>query len=272
MQEIEFDLDRSPANLDYDWFINKILQLTGINLAYYKKTQMERRINHLMSRNDVDSYLEYLRMISDSHEKLRQFIDWVTINVSEFFRDPDRWVSLEQNILPFLIKKFKRLKIWSAGCSIGCEAYSMAILLTEMGARFDISATDIDGQVLDIARDGIYKGNALKNVSEDKLAKYFEKYEGEEDSYRLKDLIRNGVDFQKRDLFVDEFEKDFHMIVCRNVVIYFTPEAKDRLYKRFVGSLVNDGIFFVGSTESLLNSRDFNLSRIDTAFYQKIVK
>lgn len=260
------------VNLDYEWFIRKILNMTHLDLNYYKRAQMERRIQHLMSRNYVSNYPEYIKLLENSEQKLHDFINWVTINVSEFYRDYDRWEILEKHVMPELLKNFTRLRIWSAGCSNGSEPYSLAILLNELGSKGHyIVATDIDDSVLSRASEARYKLSDIKNIPDNLKHKYFNKVTvGQESFFELSSEIKKRIIFKQNNLFVDPFEEGLHLIVCRNVVIYFTNEAKDQLYSKFAASLIKNGIFFVGSTESLLNSKNYNLTRTHTAFYQKI--
>lgn len=266
-------MDSNPAELGYEWFQDKIINISGLNLTHYKRPQMERRIRHLMDRVGVKSFLEYLKLLETNQDSLRQFIDWVTINVSEFFRDIDRYDALANKILPDLVQNFKRLKIWSAGCSNGAEPYSIAILLKELGFKnHTIIATDLDLGSLAKAKEGVYKKNDVKNLSSDILEKYFTSYTNEKGEilYKLSEEIKKDVAFKKHNLFTDIFEHNCDLIACRNVVIYFTTEAKDHLYNKFANSLSIGGVFFVGSTESLLNSRNFGFERIDIGFYRKI--
>lgn len=265
--------DSSILNFDYKWFIKKVQELTALNLNYYKRQQMERRINYLMSQNNEVSYQRYLGILKSSPEKLKEFVDWVTINVSEFFRDVDRWQLLMDEIMPSLLKRFRRLRIWSAGCSNGAEPYSLAIVLSELGSvGHYILATDIDDKNLEKAEKGIYKEGDLKSLPKNLSAKYFHQNrlnKRNEKIFELKPGIKRMVKFKKHNLFLNDFEKGFHLIVCRNVVIYFTNEAKDELYSKFSSVLVPGGLFFVGATESILNCKKFNLFRMHTAFYCK---
>lgn len=258
-------------DFDYDWFIKKIHELTNIDLSHYKRLQMERRIGYLMNQNNEKSYRSYLNLLKSSPEKLKEFVDWITINVSEFFRDYDRWQFLMNEALPYLLKRFKHLRIWSAGCSNGAEPYSIAITLSELGAvGHFILATDIDELNLLKAKNGIYKKADLKNIQSNLLNKYFYNTTvDEENLFEVKPQIKRMVKFKTHNLFVDDFQKGFHLIVCRNVVIYFTNKAKEELYSKFSSVLIPGGIFFAGSTESLLNSQKFNLSRMSSAFYRK---
>ena len=160
---------------NYEKFKKDILQLAGIDLNSYKEKQMRRRINTLITKNNVKTYNDYVALIKKDKEKFDQFINFLTINVSEFYRNPDQWKILEGQVFPELIKKFgKNLKIWSAACSTGDEPYSLVMALSRQVplANIKIIATDIDNQVLDTARMGLYNEKSIASVPDEKEVFY----------------------------------------------------------------------------------------------------
>ncbi len=161
------------------------------------------------------------------------------------------------------------LKIWSAACSIGAEPYSLSIIMDEISPnkKHKIIATDLDMTILQRAKEGIYAQAEIKNVKKERLEKYFTK-EGEK--YKIKSSIKNVVTFKKHDLILDNYEKDFDLIVCRNVVIYFNQDIKDNIYKKFSESLKKGGLLFVGATESIYNYKDYGFEKVSTFIYRKI--
>ena len=247
----------------------KLLKLTGMNLEHYKPQQMRRRLDGFIA-NKADNVVSYLRLIEgdeDAIEKLKKFL---TINVSEFFRDAEHFNQLKSLILPDLLKKNLNLRIWSAGCSYGAEAFTLAMILEEiaLGGRHRILATDIDTGALSRARSGgPFKAPELRNVDSRLLAKHFTK-NGED--YLLSERLLRRVEFRRQDLFGVDFEREFDLILCRNVVIYFSDEAKTDLNLRFVRSLKDDGVMFIGATESMLDAREVGLTKITSAFYRKL--
>ena len=246
-----------------------VLGLTGIDLNAYKEKQMRRRIDTLITKNNKTSYDDYVRLIKSDKEKFEQFINFLTINVSEFYRNPEQWTVLEKELFPALIQKFgKRLKIWSAACSTGDEPYSLVMALSRHLPleNIHIIATDIDKQVLDKARLGIYNENSIASVPDDFKKKYFKQVGS---SYQISDQIKKCVEFREHDLLKDTYPSDCHLIVCRNVVIYFTEEAKDEIYRKFNRSLVNDGLLFIGSTEQITNYKELNFRRNKSFFFEK---
>lgn len=255
---------------DKDWelFKQKLFAKSTINLNDYKPTQMQRRITNLMTRHGAASYTAFFEMIDRNPQLYKDFIDFLTINVTEFFRTPEKFDELEKKVIPDLLAKSSKLSIWSAGCSIGAEPYSIAMILNELtpGVRHRILATDLDVEILGKAKKGVYTMNELKNMPPARLSKYFRQIDG---NYHLNDDIKSRVEFQRHNLLLDKFETGFDMILCRNVVIYFTEEAKDALYRRFFAALKPGGVLFVGGTEAILNFRDMGYQSYIPFFYRK---
>ena len=256
---------------DKDWeiFKKKLNTKTGIDLQLYKEAQMRRRIGNLVDRSDVDSYVAYFNKVSQSKEEFASFIEYLTINVSEFFRNPDKFDIVEKDVLPMLLKKSPKLNIWSAGCSIGAEPYTLAIILKEMtpNVKHRILATDLDIEILAKAKKGVYTDTEIKAMRPDRKAKYFDKTP--DGKFAVKPEIKSMVEFKQHNLLKDSYEKNFNLIVNRNVVIYFTEDAKTQMYSGFLESLVPGGILFVGATESILNYRQIGFSSYKAFFYQK---
>ncbi len=254
---------------NYEKFKTDILRLTKIDLNAYKEKQMRRRIETLIGKNNIKTYDEYVKLISNDKEKFDEFVNFLTINVSEFYRNPDQWAVLDKEVFPDLINKFgKKLNIWSAACSTGDEPYSLVMALSKFmplsGIR--ITATDIDKQVLDKARIGLYNEKSIASVPDDLKKKYFTKVGP---SYQISDEIKKCVNFKEHNLLRDPYPANLHLIVCRNVVIYFTDEAKDEIYKKFHKSLEKGGALFIGSTEQIINYKDIGFSRAKSFFFNK---
>lgn len=256
---------------DYEEFKKYVFKTTSIDLNAYKERQMKRRIDALIERNKFDGYDSYSTALSSDKALLEQFVNYLTINVSEFYRNPALWKTLEDSILPDLISKFgENLKIWSAACSTGDEPYSLAMVLAKKIPlrKIKIIATDIDDQVLEKAKDGVYGTASLKGLPDEFKNKYFEKM-GDR-FYKISDEIKNCVEFKKSNLLKDPYPTGCHLIVCRNVVIYFTEEAKHDIYYKFNKSLVKDGCLFVGNTEQILNHKELGYDFEKLFFYRKV--
>lgn len=255
--------------MDYEGFKKNVLSLTGIDLSSYKEKQMKRRIDSLITRHKCKGYEEFLNLIKHDNNVFEEFVAYLTINVSEFYRNPDQWKFMDEVVFPELIKKFgQNLKIWSAACSTGDEPYSLVMALSKHVPlnKISIYATDIDKQILAKAKVGLYNEKSIEGVPAEFKTKYFEKIGG---SYKIKDEIKNRVDFHQHNLLADKYETGFHMIVCRNVLIYFTDEAKDDIFKKYYNSLRPGGVLFIGSTEQIMNYAEVGYKRKNSFFYEK---
>lgn len=253
---------------DYNQFIENIKKKTGIDLNQYKESQMKRRLTSLREKRGYKDFDSYYKGMQQDPTLFDEFLERMTINVSEFFRNPKRWEVLQDKILPRLLKENNRLKVWSAACSTGEEPYSLAILLNKFMPlnQVSITASDIDRTILERAKIGLYPDRSLKDVPKDVLNKYFDK---ETLGYKIKDEVKRTVNFKQQNLLADRFESSYDLIVCRNVMIYFTEEAKDALYHKFSAALRPGGVLFVGSTEQIFNPANYGFSTEDTFFYRK---
>ena len=173
-------------------------------------------------------------------------------------------------MIPELLNNNSHLRIWSAGCSNGAEPYSVALIVQELGAvdRVEIFGTDIDQVILAKAREGVYEYNDLKNLPPQLVAKYFT---FKNNRYYLIDTVKSMVEFLTHNLLKDPFLSSFDLIICRNVVIYFTEEAKKVLYQKIYDSLKPGGYLLVGGTEPLLNYKKLGFISNSASFYQKSV-
>lgn len=256
--------------MDYEKFKEEVYRISTIDLSAYKEKQMKRRLDALIKKHEYDGYAAYVKALRLKGEIYEEFISYMTINVSEFFRNPPQWKVLEEKVLPYLFDKAasKNIKIWSAACSTGDEPYSLVMLLSRFIPLKQISiyATDIDKQILSQAQTGLYGPKSILGVPADLKAKYFDQV-GK--SYKISDEIKKCVTFKQHNLLKDPYPKGLDLIVCRNVLIYFTNEAKDEIYHKFNQALKKDGILFVGSTEQIIGYQKFNFRSDQTFFYKK---
>ncbi len=270
---------------NYEYLKEEFYNMTNINLNAYKERQMKRRIEAFIDRQNFSDKIDikqykvenktpyrfFVKELKNDSELLDEFINHLTINVSEFFRNPQQWEELRDNIIPYLFDTFGRtLKIWSSACSTGDEPYSLVLLLSEFLplSKIHIYASDVDDQVMEKAKLGIYNIKSLKEVPKKLLTKYFIKIN--ENTYQISDEIKECVTFKKLDLLKDNYINKCNFIICRNVLIYFTEEAKDEIYKKFNESLVDNGILFVGSTEQIIHAQKYKLKSHKSFFYKKI--
>lgn len=252
----------------WEWFVNRFESLSRIDLTAYKRPQMERRINSFMRSAGANDYKTFVSLISNDALLYKKFLEHITINVSEFFRNANHWDILQNQVLPLLLRDRKSLRVWSAGCSTGEEPYSLAMLFLEKRIPLSdkILATDIDQDVLNKAMQGIYTSKAAQGIPPAYLSRYFD---CQDDKCQAKKELRDLVNFKRHDLLRDPYSQNFDLILCRNVVIYFTEETKNRLYQRFTDALTAGGVLFIGSTEQIFQARELGLKTVATFFYQK---
>lgn len=257
------------ADSDYIGFIRNVKQHTGIDLSLYKEAQMKRRLTTLREKNGFTSFEAFFKAIQADQKLFYEFLDRMTINVSEFWRNPNRWEVLRDTILPELLKQSQRLKVWSAACSTGEEPYTLAMLFADLGLlqQTKLLASDIDEGALAKARQGLYVERSIKDVPPDVAARYFTK---DGAMLKISSKLQQAVQFKKQNLLLDPFEQNLDLIVCRNVMIYFTDEAKNELYHKFSRALRPGGILFVGSTEQIFSPGKFGFEAAETFFYRKL--
>lgn len=254
---------------DYEYFKKEVFALTKIDLNAYKEKQMKRRIDTLISKHKVTGYDKFVQIMKEDKTVFDDFVNYLTINVSEFYRNPEQWELMDKEIIPELIQKFgKNLKIWSAACSTGDEPYSLVMAFSRHIPlnQIKIIATDIDKQVIEKAKLGLYNEKSIAAVPADFKKKYFTKVGP---SYQISNEIKSRVEFKQHNLLKDTYPDKCDLIVCRNVLIYFTEEAKDEVFRRFNAALKEKGILFIGSTEQIMNYKEINYDRKNSFFYVK---
>lgn len=254
----------------YGLIKHSLRNLLRINLDHYKDEQMKRRLDSWLVRAGGPSWPEYLRRLRVDEPELARLRDYLTINVSAFFRDLERWQTLRDAIVPALLNGRLRLNAWSAGCSIGLEAYSLAMLLDEAtpGHRHSLLATDLDRGALARARArGPYSADDVQNVSAARRQRYFEP--GGPPHF-VQDALARRVTFREQDLLTDAFDSGYDLIICRNVVIYFTEAAKAELYRKFHQALRPGGVLFVGGTEIVPQAQAIGFRSAGISFYQRV--
>lgn len=255
---------------DYEWFKKAVYDLTKIDLNAYKEKQMKRRIDTLIGKYDVKGYDQFMDMIKKDKEVLHAFVTYLTINVSEFFRNPDQWALMDKDMVPELMSKFgKNLKIWSAACSTGDEPYTIVMMLSRHVPlnQINVLATDLDSVAIAKAKMGIYAEKEISGVPKDLKEKYFTK--NSDGTVTISNEIKSRVTFKQADLLRDPYPKDYHLIVCRNVLIYFTEEAKDETFRKYYDSLSPGGILFIGATEQIINYKDIGFIRKNSFYYER---
>jgi chemotaxis protein methyltransferase CheR len=258
--------------MDADVYVqvkSSIKRVLKIDLENYKDEQMKRRLDSWLIRSRAATWKDYFQCLAKDETELERFRHYLTINVTEFFRDTTRWETLRYEILPHLLKNSSGdLKLWSAGCSIGTEPYSLAILMAEAAhaRNYTLLATDLDRKVLDKARaGGPYSQEDIHNLT---LAQQ-KRYITPQAPYFVNETLKKRLRFEEQDLLLDRFDSGFDLIVCRNVVIYFTADAKEKLYSKFCAALRTGGVLFVGGTEIISGPAKYGLQNFGISFYRK---
>lgn len=245
--------------------ISDLKRITGVvkqkynyDFTNYAMSSFKRRILRIleMQKINVDTLI---KKITSSPDYFEDFLNEITVNVTEMFRDPSFWRAMRDDILPAILLNHKKFKIWHAGCSSGEEVISMCIILQEMGILEDVSiiATDLDSKILQKAKEG---KQHLKNM--DLNEKNYIRYSGtgalkdyysiENDQAVFNDKLLKNVSFRKHDLVMGEVFNKFDLVLCRNVMIYFNQNLQNEVLKKFHASLFRYGYLAIGSKESLI--------------------
>ncbi len=255
---------------DYEYFKSEVYKLTKIDLSAYKEKQMKRRIDTLIMRHKIKGYENFVVKLKEDPSVLEEFVSYLTINVSEFYRNPEQWEILEKQVLPLLEERFgNNIKIWSAACSTGDEPYTISMLFSEHMKQTDYSiyASDLDKTVLAVAQKGVYAKKSLLGLPSKYKDKYFKAIDAED--FSVDPSLKRTIKFERHNLLLDPFPKNLSLIVCRNVLIYFTEEAKNEIFKKFYQSLAPGGVLFLGATEQIMDYRDIGYIRKASFFFEK---
>ena len=252
---------------EFAQFCGGFRRLTGIDLTQYKRRQMERRVRTFADRRAPDLG-GYLQLLSTNRNELDSFLDRVTINVSQLWRNPEQWDTLARIIAE--LAATGSLRAWSAGCSYGAEAYTLAAIGREVapGARLEILGTDIDTRMVARAREGLFTIEDARSAPPAQLKRWFDR---EPDGWRAKPELRLLTRFDTGDLLNDRVQASrFDLVLCRNVVIYFTEPVRDALHHRLVDSLRPGGYLMVGSSERVAEPRSLGLECPAPFIYRKV--
>ncbi len=265
---------------DFNKLRDIIYDEAGIKLSDVKKILMQSRLIKRLRDLKLDNFTEYHDYLIQNYEKEKiNFINAITTNKTDFFRENDHFEFMKSKILPeFMNKKEKELRIWSAGCSTGEEPYTIAITLFEyfngkVAPELLILATDIDTQVLDKAQEGRYSAEHLAEVDPKYLKNYFIHGESDRgDFYTVKDNLKQIVYFRRLNLLSEEYpmKQKFDIIFCRNVIIYFDRETQKKLFEQYHKYLKDDGYLLIGHSENITSITDkFVLA--GRTIYKKVV-
>ncbi|MCE6995455.1 PAS domain S-box protein [Saccharothrix sp. S26] len=237
----------------------------GFDFTGYKRTSLARRVRRRMAQVGIDAYSEYVDHLQVDPEEFNALFNTILINVTGFFRDPEAWDVLRSDLVPALLAERSpedQIRIWSAGCASGEEAYTLAMVFAEaigpdrFRQRVKIYATDVDEEALAQARHAAYPESAVEKVPPDMVGTYFER-QGNQYTFR-KDL-RRSVIFGRNDLVQDAPISRIDLLVCRNTLMYFNAETQSKILGRLHFALAPRGLLFLGKAEMLLShSRIFD--------------
>jgi chemotaxis protein methyltransferase CheR len=247
------------VNIDdnFNFLVKGASKSSGLVLTGYRDNYLRRRIDLRMKALGIDDYTVYTKLLEEDECEITEFINAITINVTEFMRDKTPFVFFKNEILPDIMQRKNKsrsntVRFWSAGCSDGEEPYSIGICSRDVlppDWSISIYATDIDEDSLDHASSGIYTREQLKNLDLTLIRKYFEP-SGED--FKIKNIQKLLIRFMKHDLTSEPpISKYFDVVFCRNVMIYFNEEQKIKMLKDFYASLLDDGFLIIGKSETL---------------------
>lgn len=242
-----------------DALLTHILRVRGLDCSQYKASFIQRRLAVRLRARGVSTYQDYLDILTSDPTEFEPLLVALTINLSYFFRDEAVFEALRLAVLPSLISEqrragHKKLAIWSAGCATGEEPYSIALILTELLERdlaawtVQIHATDVDETALERARQAVYPPTSFRDLQADFVPRYFVRQDG---GFRLPDHVRQMVTFRQHDLATQPLSPGYDMILCRNVLIYFTREHQQRIIHHLIRHLNPGGYLVLGMTEML---------------------
>lgn len=266
--------------LTQDTFIKiqkKLFQEIGINLKTSKKTMVKSRLLKRLRALNFNSFEEYLEFINHNSDELVILYNFLTTNVTHFFREKHHFKYMQEKVLPEILKQDKKdVRVWSAGCSSGEEVYSLAITLKEFFPKswtIKILGTDINTEVLKIAKTGIYSKKSVKEIPYDLLKKYFMLGSGQNDGFfKVKNTLQNSVIFARLNLNDSTYSirNKVDIIFCRNVFIYFNKNTQEEILSRFYKQLTSNGHLFLGHSESInLNKCQDPWHSVSKTTYQK---
>ncbi|MFD8495420.1 CheR family methyltransferase [Amycolatopsis sp. NPDC059657] len=249
---------RSEADGGFESVLTYVKDSRGFDFTGYKRTSLMRRMRRRMSQVGIEDYAEYIDHLQANSDEFVALFNTVLINVTGFFRDPEAWDYLRTDLVPGMLAERgpeDAIRIWSAGCASGQEAYSLAILfaehlgLDEFRRRVKIYATDVDEEALAQARHATYTTSEVEGLDDDILARYFEQQNGR---YAFRKDLRRSVIFGRNDLVQDAPISRIDLLVCRNTLMYFNAETQSKILERFHFALAQNGLLFLGKAEMLL--------------------
>lgn len=251
------ELSKEYTDLEIDLLLKAVFRLSGYDFRLYNRSSITRRIENRMRISNLSTITELTNMIIHNKDYLHQILNDFSINVTEMFRNPSFFKAFREEIIPKL-RDFPQIRIWHAGCATGEEVFSMAILMEEEGLmdKTVIYATDMNEDVLEKAKNGVFPIHKMQAYTKNyQLAggkESFSQYYKTDRQYAYfhKSLLENII-FAQHNLVTDQSFNEFHIIICRNVLIYFTQKLQNQVHHLFYESLMNGGFLGLGDKETL---------------------
>ena len=253
---------------DYISFCGGLRKLCGIDLTQYKRPQMERRLRSFFARQGISNLTDSLDRLRTDKQLLDDLLDRVTINVSQLWRHPDQWARLEGGLLKDLASG-GRVRAWSAGCSYGAEAYTLAAVCNQAipGVPVRILGTDIDQRMVARAKTGAFTAEDARSAPAADMERWFEKTAT---GWQAKPALRSLTQFEVGDLLkLEPPASSYELIMCRNTVIYFADRIRDELHARLAHALRPGGVLVIGGTERISDAAALGLATIHPFIYRK---
>jgi len=263
---------------EFKLFRDLIYNESGIHFSDSNRSILESRLKERLRNTEIPTVGEYHKLIVSDKNELKTLLDTVTTNLTRFFRNTMHFQTLENHVIPELIKYKQekgqsRLRVWSAGCSTGEEPYSIAMVLKELvppSIKCEVTASDLSLKSLMTAKEGFYPENRINNIPDKYLQKYFDQ---KDNGFKVKDEIQNMVAFDYHNLKNKSGQVNLDIIFCRNVIIYFDEAAQKNVIENFWDSMNNHSYLFIGHSESLFGmNTKFEFLKTDWAvIYRKFI-
>lgn len=265
---IDNSIELDESDIEIELFIQAMYLRYGYDFRNYSRAHMKRRINHRLGKEGFGSISKMQHEVIRNPEFFSRIITDFSINVTEMFRDPDFFKYIRDEVIE-LLRSYPKINIWHAGCSSGQEVYSMAILLKEEGLldRTTLYATDFNDKILDVAKEGIFPIEVIKEYTKNYIQsggvqEFSDYYTAKYDSVIMKSELKKNIVFANHNLVTDSDFANMHMIICRNVLIYFDRKLQNRVLTMFTDSLQAGGILALGSKESLQYATDYGKYKV----------
>ena len=249
--------------------LEKYLKLFDINVSALKKSHFLRRIKTRMIRVGIKTVTEYIIYAKKTQEEQENLKQAFSINVTHFFRNADTWEELRKKVFPILTQNNARVKIWSAGCADGAEPHTLAMIAHSLGltpGQVRIVASDYNPESIEMSKRGVYPKEYARE-----MPSQFKKYLTENETsntYEIDPQLKSYIEYKQHNLINDDLqvigENSYNMVLCRNVLIYFTKEQQELIYEKFYRALKKDGFFIVGRSEIILGDYRGKFSLFDS--------